>query len=319
MVARKQTKRKPKIAYVKNTLVKALTQIREKSYKQGDSGSQTRFILSGKEMVVLGKLVHSWREIAGIQLASKTCPTRLYQGRLTLAVSDSQWMQTLVFLKHELLKKLQKKFPEMNIKDIQGRVGKLPEELSLLPDYINWPDWTKEEDIKLPEIADTDLLKKINSCQKKLSARVKGLKEQGFMMCQKCSANMTKLPDGICAVCIHNDSKETLIKTRSMVLDQPWINFDEAKRFLPDLRKVEFDLIKTELLDDCLDQIEIYALQISAAFDAKTASEMKKEIVKAVVLDAGCSPAEVDPDNLTDSQILDIRWLEFLKISGAEV
>jgi hypothetical protein len=130
---------------------------------------------------------------------------------------------------------------------------------------------------------------------------------------------MTKLPGAICAVCIHNDSKETLIKTRSLLIDQPWMQFDEVKNIYPELRKVEFDLIKTELLDDCLDSVEICALQISTSFDSKIAAEMKMEMVKAIVLDSGCSPAEVDFDNLEEKQILDHRWVEFLKIAGAEV
>ena len=110
-------------------------------------------------MLSLGKLIASWKNIVDVQLASKTYPYRLIKGKLYLSVADSQWLQTLLFLKGHIVSKISEKFPELKITEIIGKVGEIPEEARKIVEEHIWPDWkflpskTKNFQKKLPDAA----------------------------------------------------------------------------------------------------------------------------------------------------------------------
>ncbi|MFA7146387.1 MAG: DUF721 domain-containing protein, partial [Candidatus Riflebacteria bacterium] len=115
-------------------LIKAIASLRK------DGGDIKKRYVIAKSMLALGRLINSWKDVVGIVLASHTYPYRLIKGRLFLAVSDSQWMQTLTFLRSEIISKLNNTFPDMKITEICARVGVIPEEVKRNIEESIWPD-----------------------------------------------------------------------------------------------------------------------------------------------------------------------------------
>ena len=297
---------------VNKSLIRALSNLREKNYKASEG--QNRFYLTGKDMLLLGKLINAWKDIVGTQLAHKTCPSRIIKGRLYLTVSDSQWLQTLTFIKPKILKKLNERFPEFNINEIVGRQGRIPEEAEKLVKDSEWPDWKNFPASKVSENSNEELKEIMQRCSKKMKARMEGLKQKGLVLCKICQASMTASKDGICAVCVFNERMKSIFKVKKLLSEMPWLEFDELLDLVPDLKVFEFEALKSELLDEAVELINELGEQLKECFEAQKFRLMKKEIVRAIVLYQGTMPDQIDFDDLDKDQLLNPEWLEFLSL-----
>lgn len=297
------------------TLVKALSNLREQNRRATEDRS--KFLLGAREMLVLGKLVNAWKDVVGLQLAHKTCPTRLIRGCLYLAVADSQWMQTLVFLKTRIIEKLNQLFPDVKITDVIGRPGKIPEAVEELLADADWPDWQKETAHTFP-VDDAELGKLLERCQRKLDARLRGLRQKGFDLCRSCEAAVTDSPDRICAVCIFAGREKNRAQVRSLIQEMPWLTIEELHEFDPLLDSVELSAVRLETLENTLAFVRELAMEQTGEFNEEGFRQMKKEMVRAVMLYTGCMPDEVDLDQLHPEQIPDPDWISYLTLETGE-
>jgi hypothetical protein len=302
--------RKGKILPVDFSLTRVLANIREKSYQS--SSNRSRFILTGKDMLMLGRLTSAWPEIAGLSLASKTCPARLIKGKLYLTVSDSQWLQTLTFVKPQLLSKLAARFPECKIFDIVGRPGRIPEKVAELVQSYDWPKWQKIQDIELKAELDDETMQIIKRCRKKLLARVEGLKKKGMHLCPTCEATMTG--GGECAICRFDARQEIISRVRTLLNEMPWLDFTEIIEFESSITQFEYEAVKSDLIEFCFELIEDLSSRMMQYFAKDTFRKMKKEMVRAISLHTGCMPDQVDLDHLSKEQILVPEWPAYLAI-----
>lgn len=318
MEFRKQTSRGRTglIKPVKYTLVKALTGLREKNYRASED--KNRYSLTAREMVVLGKLINAWKDVVGLQLAKKTCPTRLIKGKLYLAVADSQWMQTLIFLKDKIIAKLAHLFPDISINEIIGKPGKIPEEVEKLVKDAEWPDWQQESAAAIAEVTDPELASLLVRCRQKLSARLKGLEERGFKLCRNCRAAVTISGDETCAMCKFNNRTDSLMQVRVILRDMPWLTHDELNEFDPKLNSGEYLGIRLALLEESLESIDELAAELSVDFVETTFVRLKKEMARAVMLHTGKMPDEVDVSNLRSEDTPDLRWTDILAMFPGE-
>lgn len=301
---------------VDHSMVKVLSKLREKNFQAAPAGQ--RYVLTGKDMLMLGKLISSWKDIVGIQLAHKTCPSRVIRGKLYLTVCDSQWLQTLIFIKPRILAKLGLRFPEFRISDIIGRPGKIPPEVEKLVKEAEWPDWEKFDDIDLPVVVDQKLTETISRCRKKLAARVEGLKERGFHLCQGCGTSMTVSEDGVCAMCNFNSRAEILTKVRSLLREMPWLSHEEILAYECDIKHYEFEAIQSDLLNECIELVDEYFLQLSEKFFEDLFCLMKKEMIRAIMFHTGCMPDQIDLYHLEKEQLLVPDWVKYLAIKSED-
>ena len=297
-------------------LVKAITSMRKACFKEeGKSESDYKHKLAAKDLVILGRLISGWKDIVGIQLASKTYPLKLFKNSLYLTVSDSQWMQTLLFLKAGIIQKLEQKFPDLKIKEIIGRIGKIPASIEKLVKDASWPDWKEEEIIEKSEINNAELAKSIDECQQKLSARLKGLEEKGYTLCKICRANVTRSNDGVCAMCVFDHRSDIMMKSRTLIAEMPWLTYEEVKKEQKELSLLEYDSIKNDLLNDTLKVVDELFSDLKEDYDEDTADMMRKEIIRGIILYTGLTPEKIDLEKVKVKQLPDKKWLDYLKLS----
>lgn len=67
----------------------------------------------------------NWSRVVGAQAAKVSSAVRFRGQVLLVAVKDSLWMQELLFLKPQLLKKLRAHFPHLSIQDLFFQLGPL--------------------------------------------------------------------------------------------------------------------------------------------------------------------------------------------------
>lgn len=309
--------RRGKVEPIGISLIKAIASMRKACFKEsGESESDYKHILAAKDLVTLGNLINSWRDVVGLQLAAKTCPLKLFKGKLYLTVSDSQWMQTLLFLKSGIIQKLGQKFPELKITEVIGKIGKIPPAVERMVKDAAWPDWKEEEIIKKFGVSDPELAKSIDICQQKLSARLKGLQQKGYSLCKVCRANVTRSEDGVCAMCVYNHRNDIRMKSCSLLAEMPWLTFDEVKENQSELTLVEYESIKNDLLNDTIKHVAELASDLKADYDEDTAVMMRKEMVRGIVLFSGKSPEKIVLENIDPKLLPEKEWLNYLNITA---
>ena len=295
-------------------LVKAIASMRKACFNsEGNNESDYKHNLAAKDLIILGRLINSWREIVGIQLASKTCPLKLFKGTLYLTVSDSQWMQTLLFIKSEIIQKLNKQFPDLKIKEIIGRVGKIPADVEKLVKNASWPSWEEEEIIEKPKVNNSELVKTIDECQQKLSARLKGLEEKGYKLCKICRANVTRSKDGVCAMCLFDHRSDIRMKSRTLIAETPWLTYEEVCLEQKELTKIEYDYIKNELLNETIKMVDELYSDLKYDYDGETAEMLRKEIIRGIILYTGVTPDKINLSSIKAKQLPDKKWQNYLK------
>lgn len=298
---------------IKKGLVKALNSIRDQ--KRRADHTQSTVNLTGKETLVLGRLIYGWKDIVGLQLASKTCPVRFFRGKLFLAVADSQWLQTLTFLRTKIIDKLNEHYPDLHITEVIGRPGTIPAEVKKLVEEAEWPDWNEEEGFVPPEHCDSELSEVVSRCYQKASAKLKGLEKRGYVLCQSCNAAVTKSADAICAVCLFNKNRENFMMVKRLIKEMPWLTVDEVNQMEYSISSGELTAIRSLLFQETTEIIDIVAERLESEKNSELAAEMKKEIVRAIMLDSGCMPDEVDLHNLRKEQIVDMRWVQYIELA----
>ncbi|MFZ5951868.1 MAG: DUF721 domain-containing protein [Candidatus Rifleibacteriota bacterium] len=298
---------------VGSNLLKVLGGIREKNFQA--SPESQRFCLTAREMLMLGRLKFSWKDIVGIQLAHKTCPERLIRGRLYLTVSDSQWLHTLVFVKGKIIEKLKERFPELQIVDLVGRPGRIPVEVEKLVSESEWPEWEEKENLPIPDAIDKDLGEQINRCYKHLIARNEGLLKRGYRVCVRCRSGLTTAENQVCALCVSVERSEQILPVRNLLKEMPWLDYDEILAFESTVKSYEFEAVKADLVAESLDLVKELAINLKENLNEEILVQMKKEMVRAIMLVTGDMPDQVDLFHLSPDQIIDPEWLELLSIN----
>jgi len=77
----------------------------------------------GKKKRFSEELKEAWEKAAGKKAAGHTRAVSLRKGRLAINVDDSGWLYDLTLKKKELLKKIEEKLKNKNIKEIRFRIG----------------------------------------------------------------------------------------------------------------------------------------------------------------------------------------------------
>lgn len=286
-------------------ILKALASLRK------DKNQGQRFAVASN-MFNLGKLIVKWQEVVGPHLATKTYPDKLIHGRLYLIVSDSQWMQTLAFVKPQILEKLSSYFPELKIKDVMGKVGVLPSEAQQLSRAQPWPDWQQEPAPDTSQIKDKELANNIERCYQRASARVKGLKSMGYEVCKVCKALPTRSENGVCAQCVYNAREAKRVQTMALLADMPWLTYEEAAESDHELSLLEFDLIKEQLYGHTEAVIKLYGEELLVEYDEELYEDLVHEITRALILRTGCMPDQVDLSTISVRDLPNAKWMLYL-------
>lgn len=81
------------------------------------------FIKKGWESKLLEqKLISQWAYIVGAQLAQRSRPLKLHNGRLSIIVQNSAWLTQLQFMKLEIIDKIKEKL-NFDIDEISLQIG----------------------------------------------------------------------------------------------------------------------------------------------------------------------------------------------------
>lgn len=269
----------------------------------------------GKEMILLGKLLYKWSEIIGSDLAAHVKPKRLIRGRLILICSDSQWMQTLIFIKRQIVERIRIFYPEIVINSVVSSIAKLPVELRTC-EHVPWPDWTFEPDSDIPSNTSRELYDIMRRCYKKLSARRKALIAEGWKPCRNCRNSLVHEKMQLCFACMNRKKEELTGKLRSILSDTPWLSVDTVKEMEPDADEIVIDSVRSDLYLETRSRINSLISELAFSDDRDLTLTIKFEIIRALILKTGISPDQLEINSPSVIGLLEDGWLKFLPESG---
>lgn len=70
------------------------------------------------------RLIQGWAEVVGPVIANKSRPRVLRDGILFIEVENSVWMQELWFHQRQIIERLKKEFPKVEVKGIRLEIEK---------------------------------------------------------------------------------------------------------------------------------------------------------------------------------------------------
>ena len=136
-----------------------------------------------KEKLQASISLQRWQEIVGNKIARQSQPESLNKGVLQVRVANSAWLHHLRFLEKDLLSKINKKLPSLEIRELRFRQGPLDQaesvEFSTSPEEIPAPQNHQEKPTPLdPEqsrllqsVTDPELRRNLESLLRKQLAR----------------------------------------------------------------------------------------------------------------------------------------------------
>ena len=71
------------------------------------------------EKVEEGKLLDAWAEIVGEAVAKRSRPHGVKRGTLVVGVENNVWMQEIRFHQTEIIERIKRRFPKLNVKEIR--------------------------------------------------------------------------------------------------------------------------------------------------------------------------------------------------------
>lgn len=158
--------------------------------------------------------VSVWNEVVGPRIAKSTEPERIRDGILFVSCKTATWANELMFLKNDIIKKLNNRLGGRYVKDIRF-AAKSHRERTLKRDEVEEGDLIPEkefEDIRLPP----EELEKIEeaasgACDEELAARIRKAlttsrklgewkKSHGWKKCSSCGT-LFQDGDDVCPLC----------------------------------------------------------------------------------------------------------------------
>ncbi len=261
---------------------------------------------------MLGRLLYSWKDIVGPDVVENILPRRCLRGNLVLWCSNSQWLHTLNYLKEEIVGKICKRFPEMKFKVVRGEIGRISPRWLPIPSE-SWPSWEEEPAPGIPDIGNESLEDSIIRCRKKLAARMKGLRLRGFLPCPKCGSVLVPKGCSSCAVCRWKTREGILARIRSFLNEAPWASLEDIRSEIPSARPLEVEAMKSDLYCESASRISLLGERLRETFDPDDRTGLRFEIIRAISLKTGLSPASIDIENHPDDLFPDPNWKKFLE------
>jgi hypothetical protein len=274
-------------------MVKSIDQVLEKTLNN----------LNLSNKITERKALNIWPEIIGEKLKNYTKASYINKGILFVTVKSSTWAHQLLFLKKELILKLNSKLKDQVIKDIRFKIGSVNQNKDFISDSeenfnFNEIELTEEELKKikgnLNNTFDSELNEKLYSIMIKDKKLEKWKKKEGWVRCNYCSALHPTDVSG-CMVCELKNNKN-LNKLENLLLETPWLKYEEIIEIYPELLNSNYNIIKQRLLQKFWKDIEDKISLVVKEENQEVIQKFKVLVQYYVMLKKSIYPEELSRD-----------------------
>lgn len=253
------------------------------------------------------KVLNIWPEVIGDKLKKYTKASYINQGTLFITVNNSTWAHQLLFLKEDLISRLNQELDQKIVKDIRFKLGSISStstnstEDEESKDYFNLNkiELTTEEmkkiKTKLNSIPDEKLSRKLYSILAKDKKMNKWKEKKGWVRCDYCSTLHPKETEN-CMIC-QLKSEKNFNEIEEVLIENPWLTYEEISNFFPSLAHSDYSRIRKELIIDFWQDIKEKIPQaINNKNNDRSTQEIKVLIQNYVMLKRSIRPAKLNRD-----------------------
>ncbi|MCK8816610.1 DUF721 domain-containing protein [Natroniella sulfidigena] len=255
-----------------------------------------------------------WHQINNKEINLHTEAKYINRGVLFITVDNPTWAHQLLFMKEDLITKLNQKLDSNLVKDIRFNVGsisktknktKVKKETGYQEVKLSLQE---EEDIEriTNQISDSKLKDNFYKLMKTFKEKNKWKKSNSWKVCPECSVLIS--PDNEkCPICELKNNEGLNLEVESLLSSSPWLSYKDIMELYPNLSKQEFESIKNNLIQKLklkIDRLMIKALE----------KEIESQEVKVIIQNYVMLKTELKPTNLTKKLIEEVIGSNYMKI-----
>ena len=250
------------------------------------------------------QILNTWPQVIGSEIREHTEAKYFDRGTLFVNVDNSSWAHQLLFMKENLITKINDKLNEELLTEIRFKVGHICSEEDICSNQEQKPEKkvdlnkAEEEDLKQTAnfINDSNLREKFLNLLKESKKTDKWRKNNDWNECEECKVLVPEVKDK-CSICeLKEDNEQLVEKIEQSLYTTPWLSYDKLAARFPKLKQREFEAIKDNLaqkLESKLDEMMVLALE----------GEIDKQKLRVLVQNYVMLETGVSPENLTERLI----------------
>lgn len=216
--------------------------------------------LKTSRLLKQGMIKGNWEKIVGKELGRKTFIAGIKERTLYVNTENPVMLHQLSFEKETIVEKVNCFLGMDYIKNVLFRVKKRNVEDFFYED--NGEEEFKPEEIKLDnkykdlieeetrDIEDAQIRNRIKKIMELSKKKEKFLIEDGNKKCSHCGIIFNGVGK-LCINCYNQLRKEKVIELFEDIKENPYLEYEEARKFFKDLRKDEFEEIKLKIKEKC--------------------------------------------------------------------
>jgi len=212
------------------------------------------------------RVVDLWNRLRYGDLIKHSQGAHFTNGILFVTVSSPVWSQQLLFLKVKWIEQINRELKGNYLKDIRFQCGIIKQEIEFQIEQDTLPAWEEivlsGEDLAAVEKL-TEVISEKEVREKFKTFFIKGKKlrqwrqKKGWKSCDLCFC-LYPQEEKKCPFCSHEK------EIKKMLLQDPWLTWEDCKKKIPSLTEVEYKEIKKRIIDHLWESL-ISASQNEAA------------------------------------------------------
>ncbi|MBM7624297.1 DUF721 domain-containing protein [Sporohalobacter salinus] len=263
------------------------------------------------------QVLNIWPKVIGDKVKKHTKASYINQGTLFVTVDNSTWAHQLLFLKEDLISRLNQHLDQKMVEDIRFKLGsinsnstrnhKFEDSFDLSEIELTLEEVNEVED-KLRPVSDEELKQKLYSILVKNKKLNKWKEKEGWVRCDYCSAFHPKEAKN-CIIC-QLKSRKNFSKIENLLIENPWLTYEEIIDFFPSFSYSDYNRIREELLTDFWQDIKE---RIPQAMKDKNNGRSTQE-VRVLIQNYVMLKKRIQPDNLSRNIIKKVIGKNYIQV-----
>ncbi|MBV8154750.1 MAG: DUF721 domain-containing protein [Candidatus Eremiobacteraeota bacterium] len=257
---------------------------------------------TGKNDPLVAVSAH-WEDVVGSEVARNASPSRFGDETLTVATRSSAWSHQLSFLAEEILAALRARLPNLHVRALRFRVGRIAGPRPAPPAA----DAPRRSIGKSSRVAAASSEEALERWRGDVTATRRAKQAAGWKECAGCAALVSPGAAALCIVCEIAREQRRADEVERLLFDAPWLGYAGTAAAVSGLSIEEYESIRARILTRWWELL-------SRAKTAKRLSSDRRERSIAssyVVLRSKLPPEEIAPAtvrNLLGDELHDLIY-----------
>jgi len=237
----------------------------------------------------LARASAAWPEVVGADVARHSQPVAIAGETLVVATRSSAWSEQLSFLAERILASLRERYGLKELQHLRFRAGKLPrrDTVRVVRGTTGSARRRARRRAGSAESADEAYAR----FRATVSAAQRAKSDAGWKQCSRCASLVPPGALATCVSCTIATAQERERLVARLLFEVPWLGFAGIAALVDDLRREEYEEIRTRLLG------RWWEMLVRAARTRRLSGTRRERLVASsyVIVKSGLEPERIVP------------------------